>query len=173
MFKESPRIREIAEKIISKYHPHLQDAIDVIGFYVRSDGGVDWAGKAKKCTSFERDVTGRILFVFILHSAFENWPPEKLEALIDHELCHIRRKTGTIITDPNTMKVIKREWAKKDDPDNWYIQDHDVEEFSDVIRRHGLWDQGVERFAEAVREVEYQMTIFDAAAEEQKLRAVK
>ena len=70
------------------------------------------------------------------------------------------------------MKVIRREWAKKDDPDNWYIQDHDVEEFSDVIRRHGLWDQGVEKFAEAVREVEYQMTIFDAAAEE-KLRAVK
>jgi len=157
----SPRIREIAEELINDHHPHLKDAKELIEYYVRDDGGVDWAGKCKKCSSFERFLPGMTFHIFIIEPAFENWPQDKLKALIDHELCHVQRKTGMIITDPNTMQIVKREWADKKDPDNWYIRDHDVEEFSDVISRHGLWDQGIEKFAKAVREASYQMTLSD------------
>lgn len=175
MFEKSPRIREIAEQLISDHHPHLKDAEEQVEYYTRAAvGGVDWAGKCKKCSSFERFLTGKMFHIFIIESAFYDWPEDKLKALVDHELCHIRRKTGMELIDPNTGKVVKKEWAQKDDPDNWYIREHDVEEFSEVIHRHGLWDLGIEKFAEAVREADYQMTIYDAQREqEQEMRAVQ
>lgn len=66
----------------------------------------------------------------------------------------------------------KDEWLEAEDPDSWSIREHDVEEFSDVIRRHGLWDTGIERFAEAVREADYQMN-FEDYERETRLKAVK
>ncbi|KRT95447.1 putative metallopeptidase [Bacillus glycinifermentans] len=35
-------------------------------------------------------------------------------------------------------------------------REHDVKEFSEIIERHGLWDTGIETFAEAVRETDHQ-----------------
>ncbi len=96
---------------------------------------------------------------------------EKLEALVDHELCHIQRNVGMVITDPNTGRILKKEWADKDDPDSWHIREHDVEEFSDIIHRHGLWEHGIEKFAEAVRNADYQMSIYDAEQESEMRKA--
>lgn len=87
VFEEAPEVKEMASKIIDKHHPHLQDCKDLIGFYFR-DGGVDWAGKAKKCTAFERHVTGHMLFVFINKEAWKVFHDDKRKALVDHELCH-------------------------------------------------------------------------------------
>ncbi|WP_420469261.1 putative metallopeptidase [Bacillus licheniformis] len=41
------------------------------------------------------------------------------------------------------------------------MREHDVEEFSEIIERHGLWEKGIESFAAAVREADYQMNIDD------------
>lgn len=161
MFEIAPRVQDIAEQLIDDHHEHLQDAKHVIGFYLRKDGGVKWAGKCKKCTSFERDTTGKMFFIFIIDVIFERWPMEKLRALIDHELYHIERKRGPSMIHPITLKHIPGEWLKADNPDSWAIVEHDVEEFSDVIRRHGLWETGIERFAEAVRTAPYQMSLGD------------
>lgn len=174
MFEKAPRIRDIAERLIDDHHPHLRDAKELVGYYTRADGGVSWAGKCKKCTSFERFMTGETFHIFIIDLIFEQWPLDKLYALIDHELCHITRKQHPPSIHPITFKQIPGEWMKKSDPDNWGIREHDVEEFSDVIHRHGLWETGIEKFAEAVREVPYQMTLADAAREEEEnLRAVQ
>lgn len=170
-YEKSPRIRDIAEELIDDHHPHLKDAKELIEYFTRDDSGVDWLGKCKKCTSFERFLTGKTFHIFIIELAFKAWPTEKLKALIDHELCHIQRKTGMEVIEPATGKIIRKEWAKKDDPDNWYIREHDVEEFSDVIHRHGLWEHGIEKFAEAVREADYQMTIYDAEHDQEMRRA--
>ncbi|HHV63841.1 MAG TPA: hypothetical protein GXX46_02005 [Peptococcaceae bacterium] len=172
MFEKAPRVREIAEKLIDDHHPHLRDAKDLIEYYIRDDGGVNWAGKCKKCSAFERFLTGKMFHIFVIAPAFEGWPMEKLRALIDHELCHIQRKTGIVVIDPTTGEITRKEWASKDDPENWLIREHDVEEFSDVIYRHGLWDTGIEKFAEAVRDAEYQMTLFDVQ-HEKELREAK
>ncbi|MGC7872594.1 putative metallopeptidase [Desulfosporosinus sp. SYSU MS00001] len=166
-YEKSPRIRDIVERLIDEHHPHLRDAKELIEYYTRDDSGVDWAGKCKKCSSFERFLTGMMFHVFIIDATLENWSMDRLEALVDHELCHIQRKTGMEVINPETGKVIRKEWAKKSDPDSWYIREHDVEEFSDVIHRHGLWDYGIEKFAEAVRKADYQMTIYDAEREQE------
>nr|MDH3176898.1 hypothetical protein [Bacillus pumilus] len=36
-----------------------------------------------------------------------------------------------------------------------------MEEFSEIIERHGLWDTGIESFAAVVREADHQMNIDD------------
>lgn len=167
-FEESDSVREVAEDLIDKFHPHLQDAKDLIGYYVRF-GTSDWAGKAKKCTAFERHVTGKTLFVFVNSDAWDALKHDQRLALIDHELCHFSR-SKTQIVDPESGKWVD-EWNPAEDPDSWSMRDHDVEEFSDVIRRHGLWEQGIESFAIAVRQVSYQMT-FDDVVNQQDRRVV-
>jgi Putative phage metallopeptidase len=69
-FEEANEVKEIAEELIDKYHPHLKDAKNLIGYYFR-EGASEWAGKAKKCTAFERFVTGKMLFVFINSDAWK------------------------------------------------------------------------------------------------------
>ena len=162
MFEESPELRRLAEQIIDQHHEHLEDAKSLIGFYLRS-GSADWAGKAKKCTAFERHVTGYLLFVFINAGAWEGLNQKQQRALMDHELCHFTR---TFHQEVNELGGWKSVWDDANDPDNWGIRDHDVEEFSDVIRRHGLWEQGIEKFAVAVRTADYQASIFDPDVEE-------
>lgn len=157
-FEKADEVRQLANVIIDKYHPHLVDAKSVIGYYFR-DGVSDWAGKAKKCTAFERHVTGYLLFVFINQQAWTMLLPEQREALVDHELCHFSR-AYSLRMNPKTLQE-EKEWTDAKDPENWSIREHDVEEFSEIIRRHGLWETGIEHFAEAIREVDYQMTIGD------------
>lgn len=170
-FKEATEVKEIAEDIIDKYHPHLQDAKDVIGYYFR-EGSSAWAGKAKKCTAFERFVTGKMLFVFINSDAWNAMKHDQRVALVDHELCHFSRKSIQDV-DPKTGKWIEI-YDPADKAESWSIREHDVEEFSDIIKRHGLWDTGIEKFAAAVREADYQMSLEDVEREERRvLKAVK
>lgn len=157
-FEEAPEVAKMAGKLIDAHFEHLKDAKDVIGFYFR-EGGADWAGKAKKCTAFERHITGYQLFVFINQGVWEALHDEKRKALVDHELCHFSRTKKQEYSDELQKWV--NEWSPADDPDSWGIRDHDVEEFSDVIRRHGLWDTGIEVFAAAVRNAPYQTDLFE------------
>jgi hypothetical protein len=165
-FEESAEVRKVAERLIDEHHPHLQDAKNLIGYYIRY-GTSDWAGKAKKCTAFERHVTGKYMFVFINDDAWRSLHEPQQKALVDHELCHFTR-TRTEIIDPET-KMWKSDWAEADDPANWSIREHDVEEFSDVIRRHGLWERGIEQFAAAVRQTDYQMTFDDVMNQDKRV----
>lgn len=157
-FKESLEVREIAEEIIDLHHPHLEDAKNLIGYYMR-EGNSDWAGKCKKCTAFERHLTKRTFFIFINEEVWDGLSTEQRVALVDHELCHIVREKEEQL-DKETKKVVMG-WANRDNVNNWKIREHDVEEFSEIIQRHGLWEQGIESFAVAVRQVDHQMTFDD------------
>jgi hypothetical protein len=176
MFDRAHEVRSVAANIIFNHHPHLEDAYneDLIGFYFKG-GNNDWAGKAKKCTAFERFSTSHILFVFIDERAWKVYSEPQRRALVDHELCHFTRQK-TMEYNPETQKQ-EPKWCDADDPDNWGIRDHDVEEFSEIISRHGLWETGIERFASAVRSADYQMTIedieegMDDEPEEQPMKA--
>ncbi|EKN67854.1 hypothetical protein BAZO_08229 [Schinkia azotoformans LMG 9581] len=94
MFDKAYEVQVIAEELIKMHHPHLLDAIDeeLIGYFFR-DGNADWAGKAKKCTAFERYVTGKLLFVFINSDSWDAMKPDQRKALVDHELCHFTRSS--------------------------------------------------------------------------------
>lgn len=92
-------------------------------------------------------------------------------ALVDHELCHFTR-TKTEEPDPKDPRNWITVYGPADDPDSWGIREHDVEEFSEIIERHGLWDTGIESFAAVVREADHQMNI-DDVTREQRIQRVK
>jgi hypothetical protein len=77
---------------------------------------------------------------FLITINMEEWnsmlPPMR-EALIDHELEHCCRGDDDKQGNPT-----------------WYTQGHDVEDFAAVIRRHGLWSDGLRRFEAAAKQVE-------------------
>lgn len=52
---------------------------------------------------------------------------QQQEALVDHELCHCGN-----------------------DIDGCYMRQHDVEEFREIVTRHGFWKDDVRLFAEAL-----------------------
>ena len=158
-FEQSHEIRQMAARIIAKHHPHMEDALDIIGFYLKE--GADWDGKCRKATSFERHMTGELILIFIGASAWREFMPDQRLALVDHQLTHIWREP-TVIVDPVT-KELRNSWADAKEPDSWSIRDHDVEEFADIIMRHGLWDTKRETFGEAVRLApSHQMNLADA-----------
>jgi hypothetical protein len=169
-FEEAPEVKEIAEQLIDRHHPHLQDAKDVIGYRFRC-GQSDWAGKAKKLTAFERFETGYMLMVFINKEAWTVLSEPQQVALVDHELCHFSRKSERVYEKDTDEWVDK--WLPKEDPSNWVMREHDVEEFSDVIKRHGLWETGIEKFASVVRNADHQMDLDDLEREQKGLRVVK
>ncbi|MGG4366748.1 putative metallopeptidase [Bacillus subtilis] len=77
--------------LLNAHRPHLKNAKQQIGFYFREGNG-KWAGKAKKCTAFERHMTDYMLFVFINKAAWKMMLEEQRAALVDHELCHFTQE---------------------------------------------------------------------------------
>jgi hypothetical protein len=130
IFTESLEAKAVADPIIQAFHAHLVHARMAYLFTdrVMRKMGKTVLGKALK--------TGGILghfseadFVLIFSKpVWDGMADEKRRALVDHVLMHC---AGT------TDKV--GGWT-------WTIHPHDLEEFNDIIRRHGLWRIDIEEF---------------------------
>jgi hypothetical protein len=116
-------IVEIAQDLISKYHPTLLRAR--IGLVMREpaakSGGKVVYGQARKVSEQDK------LFIpydFIIVLAADEWralTPIQRRALIDHELCHCKveyDQDGDL-----TYKIVR----------------HDIEEFNCILERYGWW----------------------------------
>lgn len=167
-YSDAHSVRFIAHRLISENHPHL---IDVRIEYVfrseasKSGGRAVW-GKARRLSGLnaylatpedERprpDGDGHIDEVepfFIIEIAEDVWglisPPQR-DALVDHELSHCRIEHTE--TGPKLV-----------------LATHDVEEFEEVLRRHGLWRSDLSSFAKVASEfVHEQQELFDAGDDE-------
>jgi hypothetical protein len=138
----APEVERIAEKLIEQHHRHL---LDVPIRYLWRDKAA--SSKGKVVLGKARKVTG--LPAHLVHLALKDEPPEEVEffvleiaadmwqtlteaqrvALVDHELCHL----GTAGADERLI-----------------VRGHDLEEFSAVVERHGLWRPAIETFHAAV-----------------------
>jgi len=117
--KASPAVLEMAERLINKSHHHLRGAR--IGFLFR-----DKAGKSKgkmvqgKALKISSSLEPYIELDFMIWLSEEDWHEmgqAPREALLDHELCH----------------------CGGDGEEGYKIRPHDVEEFIEIITRHGAW----------------------------------
>lgn len=151
-YRLAPEVARIASELIAEHHKHLAPIrIEyVLGEKVPESGGKEIWGRARK-------ITGLGAF-FSADEQPENWSEEpdpffvieiakpiwdKLEepgrrALVDHELMHCG-----VNADKGTLQILP----------------HYIEEFPQIIRRHGLWRGDVEVFARASAE---QLTLDDA-----------
>ena len=163
-YNQAPEVQKIAEGLIDKYHPHLVDAKEYIGYYYREGGQVTWGVKLTRNNPFINKLTeGEMVTIFVVRGDWENWSMERRQAEVDHALCHINRSSAGKLTDEKGKLV--ESWEDPTDPKNWSMRKHEVEDFCSVVERHGLYYGSLEKFAEAARNAPHQITIGDVDRE--------
>lgn len=137
---------ELLDKLVSAHHDDLRDARIGLAWCTSWKPDVDGLvtlGKCHKATELDRELAA-FDFVILLRRIF--WIDERVTAaqraaLLDHELCHAARRcdsSGEPVTDERERPVYR-------------LRKHDVEEFTEVIQRHGVYKADLERFAMALR----------------------
>jgi Putative phage metallopeptidase len=130
------------EKMRKRYHPELKRARIALAWrisYKPDREGHLVLGKCHKASDLQRELSDYD-YVILLNKEVWNdskFSKRKKYALMDHEMCHaapVLDKKGRI---------------KKDDRGRycWRMRDHDVEEFYEVVKRHGKWKRDLELFA--------------------------
>lgn len=116
-------IRPVAERVIEAYHPHLARAS--IAYIFRSGRwekrGRTITGRALVPRGAMRYLIGCDLVLVINEKAYRDQEDEGRLALLDHELSHFnppaRGRGGEAV---------------------WSTRDHDISEFSEVVKRHNI-----------------------------------
>lgn len=147
-FIDAPEVKKLAEEIlIPQFHKHLCDGEVRVEYYFDTDrikrNGQEKGGYARKVTSLNaflardssNETEGDAFFVIVI--SYPVWvalDKSKKLALIDHELSHCG---------------VDKEF---DDNDNCAITlkmiPHDIEEFTAIVERHGMWQSSLEEFFE-------------------------
>lgn len=103
-------------------------------------------GKCKRASDLDRELHD-FDFVILLNEGF--WNHEAVteamrEALMDHELCH-----GAIAMDSDGEPKVDTRGRVV-----YRTVKHDIEEFTQIVERHGVWKQDLHRFANAILQAE-------------------
>lgn len=145
-YTPAPDVKKIAEELIPKYHHHLEN---IRIEYVMADkapkhGGKEVWGYVRKISSLpaylaaepsdQKDGQTESFFVMVISEpVWVNLMPDKRIALVDHELCHC----GVEVDDEGNSKLI--------------LIPHDLEDFTSIVRRYGLWREDVRDFVNTVK----------------------
>lgn len=120
--------REIAEKLIAKYHPELGSAR--IQYLCRTKaakaGGKSVPGKIYKPGGWSRFLTESDFVLEIALDCWNHFEPNQRTALVDHLLS---RCVGTEDEQDGEMK--------------WSLRPPEVQEFPEVAERHGCWNDSL------------------------------
>jgi len=137
------------ERIRAQSHDDLRDARIALVWHLSWKADVDGRitlGMCRKVGDLDRELRGDYTafdFVILLN---RKWWTDPLttsahrDALLDHELCHARPKfdqAGEPEVDERGRNV-------------WRLRGHDVEEFTEIIRRHGTYTRNLEMTAAAL-----------------------
>ena len=126
-FEDAEQAKALAFPLIGELHKHLVNAKIVFLFKQHVGGrGLSLPAKVKLASGQIKHLTG---FDFIMEINWTVWsgiPIETRVALIDHELSHCGREESG----------------------GYCILQHDLEEFTAVVARWGLWTPSVKQFAD-------------------------
>lgn len=134
----------LLDELVDQHHPDLRTARIAIAWQTAWKPDVDGRvtlGKLKRASDLDRELAA-FDFVVLLHRAF--WTDERVtdlqrRALLDHELHHAALKLdpkGEPVEDERGRKVFR-------------TRKHDVEEFTAIVQRYGLWTSELESLAKA------------------------
>lgn len=158
-FDPAPEVEKIAEDLIPKYHQHLLD-FNVRIRYVfanktpKSKGREVW-GTCRKISGLNAFLEGQgdpgepFFVITISRDVWGVLPQEKKVALVDHELCHAWAEVKQAKEEADVSQDEVDDQIETDNPVKLSVKPHDLEEFSCIVRRHGLWREDIEDFVEA------------------------
>lgn len=132
----------ILEEVQTAHHSHLKDATILLAWHEGWKHDADGhrkLGMAKKCSDLDRERMPGDFVVVLNQNAWEFMDDTQKRALIDHELCHCQ-----VAADTNGEPKI-------DDRGRvcYRMRRHDIEEFQEVVARHGCYKADLGRFVEA------------------------
>jgi hypothetical protein len=144
-----------------KFHDDLRGCQIAMAWRMRTKEDVDGRivlGKCVKVSDLQKEFAAFDFVIVLNQEYYYSFSDVQKLALVDHELMHaapaIDEETGDQVHDERGRKC-------------WRIRKHDLEEFCDVVSRHGLYKRDLERFAAVVRAASKQTaTLFDKKPEE-------
>ena len=119
-------VKEIATKIINDNTFVFPRNCPILYLFI--DKSKSFWGKCSKASEIMTIASGYEFVIVINHEQWQILNDTQREGLVYHELCHC---------------------GYDSEKGKYYIVDHDVEEFSSVIRRYGLWRDSVKTFVNA------------------------
>jgi hypothetical protein len=132
----------LVEELVERHHDHLADAKIAIawryGWKPDPDGRLT-LGQLKVASELDRDLHGYDIVILLNYEIFTGvkFTLEQQRALLDHELCH-----AAIATDSEDEAKVDAEGRAK-----YRMRKHTLEEFHEVVARHGLYKGDIEAFA--------------------------
>lgn len=137
----------LLSELINAHHRELIGAFIGLAWCTSWRADVDGRqrlGQCKRASDLDRECAP-FDFVILLNHDFVTNPAvtdaQRL-ALLDHELMH-----ATVKLDPQTHEPMVDERGRT----VYRLRKHDIEEFGDVVERHGLWKKDLEHFAVKLR----------------------
>ena len=136
----------LLEEIVEEHHEELLSAKIVLAWRKSLRADVDGhliLGKCVKASDLQRELIDYDFVILLNKEVWDNpeFTVDKKKALIDHELCHAApaedAETGEQKVDEKGRFV-------------WRIRKHDIEEFREIVQRHGCYKNDLEKFAEAL-----------------------
>ena len=135
----------IMESLIKEHHQHLADAKIALAYHRGWNEDADGRLKLGTCakgSDLHRQMHGFDFVITLNENVVPNLKEDQVAAIIDHELCHARPAMDT----DGEQRFDERGGAC------WRIRRHDIEEFSDVVARHGIYMSSLEKMAAALEE---------------------
>lgn len=153
----------LMKEIRREFHEDTREAKVVLAWMLDTKRDVDGhlcLGKCVRASDLQKEL---VEFDFVILLNKEVWESkefvvEKKKALLDHELMHIAEaldKESEPKYDSKGRKLFR-------------MRGHDIEEFTDIIRRHGCYKSDLEKFAEAILK-KGQAPLFNQEAKEETL----
>lgn len=150
-------IYKLLRELVREHHDHLVDARIALAWCTSWRPDVDGRcilGKCKKASDLDRELASFDFIILLKKSWWQDvrdvtnettgeviTAADQRKALLDHELCHAGVKL-----DDRTNEVVRDERGRK----VYRTVRHDIEEFSSVVARNGIWRHDIEQFAAAV-----------------------
>lgn len=140
---ENVDLYAMMQRLVGQHHPDIAEAQIGLAWNGAWSADVDGKmqlGKTKKASDLDRELHQFDFIILLNESAWRDFNPEQRAALLDHELCHCAPDCD----DDGEQKQDERGRFL------WRVRKHDVEEFHDVVKRHGCWKSDLEQFAKDV-----------------------
>lgn len=125
---------KLAEELRLKHHEHLRDTeiSYLMTKKVKPKNGMMSYGKTKCPNGLLKHFARTDFIITMTAELWDEADLSKRRAMVDHELCHCAFEEDE---EGNRTPIIRH---------------HDIEEFTKIIDRHGLWHDDLKTFGQAV-----------------------
>ena len=138
IFSEAENIESIATGLIANYHPHLAEARMLYAFVDKASkkGGRELLGKVQKVGGWQEWALEKDFLLLVPLDKWNDMQANQRTALVDHLL---ERCAGE---------------EQEDGSYKFSTKDPDVQEFTSILRRYGVWHNDLIDFVSVAQEID-------------------